>query len=502
MSRQAVIDALKQFTTTTMLSLTALSRDVLSTYIDMSIEQFQKNTLDIYHSQYHFMLSLVSEHRFISALRTNFYTRSVPGSNISVTYPAIYPQQLDLTQSSLISNKTCRCDHTNDCIYPAGIYNQSRSIIPNEVFSLDAPPLFMIPGFQVGCIPQNALFQSTLECFYNQSCLDIVISLTDALRTASVLNISNSSSRFSPTTTITVLFDNLMIESWDNFTDFTTYFQICAPKTCSYSYVQRFFLIYVVTTIASVFGGIRVALHTASPLFVKFILRLCCQRDPVQEIEEKNESKRNFQDRIWKFFKLIRHKVITLNLFKTTFINVQHGIYATRVYIILLMCGIYILTLYSTNIVSSQQIIVRNPSLNEFEHLYDMNISTLSCPCHNSLIPRSKFISIEVTLHPFCSSSFIRDDRWFQYWTMTFLNGSIDPNPPFYWTDFRKNGLKFFNYVKILCDFANITLSDIMNSFQEEYFFSSQPITQLEFDGTNHDWEYLVQTQVEYNETR
>ncbi|CAF2783995.1 unnamed protein product [Rotaria sp. Silwood2] len=38
MSRQAVIDALKQFTTTTISSLTALSRDVLSTYLDMSIE--------------------------------------------------------------------------------------------------------------------------------------------------------------------------------------------------------------------------------------------------------------------------------------------------------------------------------------------------------------------------------------------------------------------------------------------------------------------------------
>ncbi|CAF3070316.1 unnamed protein product [Rotaria sp. Silwood2] len=270
------------------------------------------------------MLSLLAEHRFISALRTNFYTRSVPGSNIFVTYPAIYPQQVDLTQSSLISNETCRCDHTSDCVYPAGIYNQSQAIIPNQVFSLDAPPLFMIPGFQIGCVPQNALFQSTLECFYNQSCLDIVISLTGALRTVSTLHFSNSSSRFSPTTTVAVLFDNLMIESWDNTTDFATYFQICAPKTCSYSYVQRFFLIYVITIIASVFSGIRVALYTVSPLFVKVILRSCSKRVSVQKTEERYKPKRNFQDRIWKFLKLIHHKVITLNLFKTTFINVQH----------------------------------------------------------------------------------------------------------------------------------------------------------------------------------
>ncbi|CAF4147518.1 unnamed protein product [Rotaria sordida] len=147
-SRQVVIDALKGFASTAILSPNALSRDVFNSYIGMSIEQFQKNTLNSFRSYHHFVLSLLAEHRFISALRTNFYTRSVPDSNISVTFPAIYPQQINQTQSSLMSNETCRCDHTRDCVYPAGIYNQSKSIIPNEVFSLDASPLFIVPGFQ------------------------------------------------------------------------------------------------------------------------------------------------------------------------------------------------------------------------------------------------------------------------------------------------------------------------------------------------------------------
>ncbi|CAF4245094.1 unnamed protein product [Rotaria sp. Silwood2] len=457
-SRQAVIDAVHGFAATTILSPNAMSRDVLNSYVGTSIEQFQKNTLDSFGSYYHFVSSFIEEHRFISALRTNFYTRSVPGTNISVTFSAIYPQQVDLTRSSFMSNETCLCDRTSDCVYPAGIYNQSRAIIPNEVFSLDASPLFIVPGFQVGCVPQNALLQSTLECFYNQSCLDIVISLTGALRTVSALNISNPFSRFSPTTTIGVLFDNIMIESWENSTDFATYFQTCAPKACSYSYVQRFFLIYMITTMASVFGGLSVVFRTMSPLFVKFILCLCRQRVQMLETNEGHEPKRNFQDRIWNSVKLIYHKTTTLNLFKTTFTNVQHGVYATRVYSILLMLGIYILTIYSSSTVRPQQIIVRNPSLDQFEHLYDMYSSKLSCPCRYSSIIRSTFISNEVQIHPFCTSSFVRDDRWFQYWTMKFLNGSIDPTPPFYWTDFRKNGLRFFNYVKIFCDIANINI--------------------------------------------
>ncbi|CAF3312062.1 unnamed protein product [Rotaria sp. Silwood2] len=233
-----------------------MSRSTFNTYIDTSIEQFQKDTFEIFRSFYHFVSSIVSESRFISALRTNSYTRSIPGSNISVTFSAIYPQQVNLNQSSSISNETCRCDRTTNCIYPAGIYNESRSIIPNEVFSFEALPTFIVPGFQVGCIPQNALLQSTLECLYNQSCLDILISLTGAVQTTSALNISNSFSKFNPTTTIGILFDNLMIESWENSTDFNAYFHTCAPKACSYSYLQRLFLIYMITTIASVFGSL------------------------------------------------------------------------------------------------------------------------------------------------------------------------------------------------------------------------------------------------------
>ncbi|CAF3959012.1 unnamed protein product [Rotaria sordida] len=129
-SRQVVNDALKEFAGTTIFSPSTLSRDVVSTNIGTFIEQFQKNTLDSFRSQIHFILSLLGEHHFMSALRTNFYTRGVLDSNNFVTFSAIYPQQVGLTQSSFMSNETCQCDRTSDCVYPAGIYNQIRSIIP------------------------------------------------------------------------------------------------------------------------------------------------------------------------------------------------------------------------------------------------------------------------------------------------------------------------------------------------------------------------------------
>ncbi|CAF4813981.1 unnamed protein product, partial [Rotaria sp. Silwood2] len=167
--RNIVYDALNEFSTTIFVSPRALSRTVFDTYTDTLVDQFNKTTLENFRILNGFISSIIDESHFISALRTNFYTRSVPGSDNYTTFSAVYPQKVNLTQSSFTSSETCRCDQTSNCIYPAGIYNQSKAIIPNEAFSNDASLLFVVPGFQVGCVPQNALLQSTLECFYNQS---------------------------------------------------------------------------------------------------------------------------------------------------------------------------------------------------------------------------------------------------------------------------------------------------------------------------------------------
>ncbi|CAF3845868.1 unnamed protein product [Rotaria sp. Silwood1] len=486
--RNVVFDAVTELSENIFVSPRALPRTVFDTYTATLIDQFKKTTLENFRAYNRFISSIVDERRFISALRTNIYTRSVPGSNNYVTFSGIYLQKVNLTQSSFMSSETCRCDQTSNCIYPAGIYNQSKTIIPNEAFSNDASLVFVVPRFQVGCVPQNALLQSTLQCFYNQSCLDIVITLTGALRTVSVLNISNSSSRFDPTTTISVIFDNLMLESWQNSTNFVAYFQNCAPKSCSYSYVQRFFFIYMITIAASLFGGLSVALHIVSPLFVKFILGVFHQQTRTLTADERRQSKTSYRDRLWTMSKLAYEKVTTFNLFKTTFTNDEHGIHSTRVYIVVLVIGAYILTIYSTKVIGSKQIIVENPSMNQFEELYKMYSSILSCPSRRLSMPRSTFMHYEVQFHPFCTSSFVRDERWLQYWTMKFLNGTIDPTPSFHGADFRKNGLKFFNYFRILCDFITTIASDVLNAFDAENYFSSQPITKLEFEQLTHNW--------------
>ncbi|CAF3172751.1 unnamed protein product [Rotaria sp. Silwood2] len=414
------------------------------------------------------------------------------------TFPGIYSKQVNFNQSSFISSETCRCDITSDCVYPAGVCNQSKIIILNEVFSLDASLLFTVPGFQVGCVPQNALLQSTLECFYNQSCLNKVISLTGAIHTVSIRHRSNSSAQFHPTTTIGIIFDNMMLESWQNATNFDGYFQACAPKVCSYSYRQRFVFIYMITILISIYGGLSVVLRVASPLFVKFILRGYCQRFRILETNEEREPTTNLRNRLVNLDRLIYNQVITFNMFKTTFTNVQHGIYCTRVYIILLIIGLCVLFIHYVSKIQSQEITIRNPSVNQFEKLYGLYSSILSCPCSRSLIPRSAFMNNQLRFHPFCTSAFVQDDSWLQYWTMIFLNGTIDYSASFDWADFRKNGQRFINYARIYCEFAMTTVTDMLNIFHTDQFFSYQLITREEFNEQLYIWNTSLYFQVEY----
>ncbi|CAF3388266.1 unnamed protein product [Rotaria sp. Silwood2] len=236
-----------------------------------------------------------------------------------------------------------------------------------------------------------------------------------------------------------------------------------------------------------------------SPLLTKSIIHLCRKWNRILKADEEREPSTNLQDGTHNFGRLIYHKVTTFNLFQRTLTDVQHGIYSTRVYIILLLTGVYILVLYSTSTVGSQQIIVQNPSKDQVEDLNKLYFSSLSCPCRRSSMPRSTFMHHEIRLHPFCTSSFVRDDHWLQYWTMKFLNGTIDPTPPFYWADVRKHGLKFFHYVKILCDLAATAVSDALNAFQTEQFFSSQPISQLEFNDLTSNWDSYLFIQVTYD---
>lgn len=162
----------------------------------------------------------------------------------------------------MFSNGTCYCAASTTCQEPMRI----------------GPSDLVFPGLVVGCWPIDGLRMSTLECFYSSSCIESIINLLNyytqmdgspppdfVLPTVPTLIVSplNSSipSRFPPNITIDNLLDELFIEQWSNKSIYENYFAACAPDLCRYEYVSRNSILYVITLILSLYGGLTLGLR-------------------------------------------------------------------------------------------------------------------------------------------------------------------------------------------------------------------------------------------------
>ena len=118
-----------------------------------------------------------------------------------------------------------------------------------------------------GCLPMESIRQSTLECLYDESCVD-VLSLQPNISRPKALK--RSSSKFSPNSTIGSMFDeSLFIESWNTTSSFEDYFLLCAPRSLTYTYEGRYHIAAIFTISISAFGGLVVLWDLVTPIIVK-----------------------------------------------------------------------------------------------------------------------------------------------------------------------------------------------------------------------------------------
>ncbi|CAF3772842.1 unnamed protein product [Rotaria sp. Silwood1] len=72
---------------------------------------------------------------------------------------------------------------------------------------------------------------------------------------------NSTPSRFSPNTLIGTLIDELFIEQWTKTSSYKNYFAACAPSLCRYEYLRRNSILYVVTSVLALYGGLTVGLR-------------------------------------------------------------------------------------------------------------------------------------------------------------------------------------------------------------------------------------------------
>ncbi|CAF1563008.1 unnamed protein product [Adineta steineri] len=87
--------------------------------------------------------------------------------------------------------------------------------------------------------------------------------------------------RFHMNSTIQELVDKLMVEEWTNSTIYDGYYNECQPSKCSYSHETKNGLIYIITTVIGLVGGLITVLKLIIPRAVRFIM-FCIQRCTVK----------------------------------------------------------------------------------------------------------------------------------------------------------------------------------------------------------------------------
>ena len=118
-------------------------------------------------------------------------------------------------------------------------------------------------------------FYQHLEYFYNQTELNRMLtyvnsSTTNQLFTA--LNISENSS-FDLNSTIEILVENLFVETWTKKLNYTSYFNQCKPETCIFDVNERASVLYIITSLLGLYGGLSVVLLFGTPFVVTYIIK-------------------------------------------------------------------------------------------------------------------------------------------------------------------------------------------------------------------------------------
>ncbi|CAF0941252.1 unnamed protein product [Adineta steineri] len=121
----------------------------------------------------------------------------------------------------------------------------------------------VLPGVVAGCLPIDGIRLSTLECFFDPNCIFNLASIASTRTTTIWIArpLSASIPSIYPSNThIGNLVDSLFVEDWGIKSNYSSYFASCAPNSCSYKYIDHNTILYIITTVLGLYGGLTVAL--------------------------------------------------------------------------------------------------------------------------------------------------------------------------------------------------------------------------------------------------
>ncbi|CAF0797767.1 unnamed protein product [Adineta steineri] len=438
----------------TLLSPQILSNTSLQSHINAAIEQFKLKTPNTFNIQLELIINMTIANELIPAVQTSTYFLDV--SKYLILHRHNYTRMVGGTCDCSLQS----CDQIESGIDIA-FERLKMDMIWNDL-------IWSIPGMSTGCFAGFTILSSTLQCFYNQTCVDKLIDYFPTSEIFEAMSINNKS-LYKPTSTVQSIIDKLMIEDWIMNISYDKYYSECAPSSCTYLKIFRRDFGHVLKKLISSLSSLTLILGLIIPLVIGFIIK---QRDRTPK------PRISFKNRLYQFKETIQKKLIELNIFKqssntdrqTTFQR-----YGTRLYIFLLIGSIIIITIYVFLQKSIQSKTIFYPTESQFTQLQEKYPRSLSCPCSSISISYSNFTTIQPQYHQLCQSDLISPE-WIHYMKESTNEKSLN------YFDYRLVSTNYFQLLSLFCEQAKETIDNALEIFLRTEFISSQVLTQESFE--------------------
>jgi hypothetical protein len=196
------------------------------------------------------------------------------------------------------SESSCTCDqYPTYCYFPSSFYN--ATMVDNEAYIaywiLQSQLSLVLDNWFVGCWALESLFQSSFNSsfLYNQTELNRITAYfnwsSDAIL-PTALNLTESNTTNSSSSKLDDLIATSFVENMLTVLNYPVYFKQCQAKSCFYSVNQHSDLLYIVTSLLALYGGLSIALQFLIPPIVTFLIERLTRRVVTSINDGESES--------------------------------------------------------------------------------------------------------------------------------------------------------------------------------------------------------------------
>ncbi|CAF1412535.1 unnamed protein product [Adineta ricciae] len=462
LSSTTISDGIEAFYQKSLISGKLLNKDLFSAQVQSDISTFTRITTEEFLRSLTFMRSFMSGNELLTVIETA-YTLIIDFQVENLVPPLItnFYTEIDGTH--------CGCDSDLSCHMTVGFYDFEMTSRYDASYNLtQVYPREFLYGWKVACWPMESLLLSTLESFYNQTIVNRIVFYMNSSALSGHFKALNSSRdiHFTSNEIIEDLANELFVDQWLQQSNYSSYYSQCQPQYCQYDVSERPAVLYIITSLLGLYGGLSVVLHLIIPYFISFILQHLQRQTVVQE--ETVHHDWSLRQWIRKIVDLILH----LNLFRSALRNapndLKQQIWSTRLYLCLIFLSFSILMVYSSVIQQRRIIQLAEPSFETVQQL-ETKGHVLTCPCAYLSINYEYLFELQANYHQVCSSEFV-SERWIDY-----LNTIADSSEDNYDNrDFRTIGSSIFHLLSSMCTLSQTTVLNALYEFNQRQLITNE----------------------------